>query len=374
VSALARLRHWISERAEDVRAPPIAFTCMAFLSVILGAQLKSVLWIGATLILDLCAMLLWGRPAPHFRVARPTPDEAGRLQRALVACLARSPGLDVESVVVEGEPFGEPAAMFTRSPVAGTLYVRGDRLSALSELQLQAIVTRELVHLARRDDVRRWIMTAVSLFLLVAGSAAVALLRLCLGSRVGAVDLLGSVAACFVGAPTAVFLLQYVLHDIEFQADREVARRDPALATALIEWLQREDVHPPHLFVVIPQLAPFAAQRVQHLVRLSGPATRAAGWKSRARPLSALGAVALLAGLAVVVAELMNGRVPDVAMDASPAAAARKAIAAAESVQQAVKGFAPPAAVEAEDSRILAARAQVEALRAAFDRPRRERR
>jgi hypothetical protein len=241
----------------------------------------------------------------------------------------------------------------------------------MSDLQLRAILMRELAHLTRRDDVRRWITTVVTLFLLVSGSATLALLRICLGTRVGGVDMLGSIAACFVGAPTAVFLLQYLLHELEYQADREVVLRQPELAAPLISWLEAEVEALRHPFVVIPHPFPAAAERIEHLQRLSRSAARRSRFRSLIRPLSAVAAIVLLGGVAVAVRELMNGNVPDVIMDASPASAARDATVAAESVQQAVRSFTTRFAPASSDARLRDVHAQVEGLRLAFGQPRR---
>lgn len=366
---LAQLRHWIVTIAEDSRAPPIVFTCLAFLSVIIGAHIRSTPWIGATLAIDLCALLLWGRPTFRINAAELPADQKDSLQRALATCLtAMLTRLDVTSVVVDDDPFPEPAATVTRSRTAGTLYLRHDCLTRMSEAQIRAILSRELVHLTHRDDVRQWITTVMMLFLLVAGSAAVALLRICLGSRVGGVDMLGSVAACFVGVPTAVFLLQYVRHEIEYLADREVARRDPALATALIEWLQREEEQQPHPFVVIPHPIPLAVDRIEQLRRLEHPDT----WRAAVRPLMAVAAAVILVSVAIAVTDLMDGKVPDVAMDSSPASAAREAIASAKSVRQAAADFAIPKP-ERIDAELRDASAQIDQLRARFERSRQKR-
>jgi hypothetical protein len=288
------------------------------------------------------------------------------MHSALAECVA-AVGCACEVVCegVDGEPFTEPVTVVTRPGRAGTIFVRRDQLAALSELRLSALLARELVHLERRDDLRRWLVTAITLFLLVAGSATVALLRLCLGWRTGAVELLGSMAGTFVAIPTAVFLLQYFLHDIEYDADRELVRRSPSLTAALVAWLGQEEVSRPHPFVVIPHLVPHAADRLEHLRRLSEPRPRGT-WM---RPLSALGAAMLLILVGVALAELVHGKVPDVGITQAPGSAARDATASARQVQNAVAAFDAPPSAEREAARIREVTEEVQALRRAFDQP-----
>jgi hypothetical protein len=359
------IRQVLAELASDSRVPPVAFTCLAFVSVVIGANLGSIPWIGATLLLDLCALVLWGRPTLRLRPAPNQSAQQERMRRVLVTCLPESAkALEVDCLEVEGEPFADAFTTVTRSSQAGTVFFRREQVAAMSEAELRVMLTRETVHLVHRNDVRRWAATAVTLFLLVAGSGTLGLLRLCLRWRVGAVDLLGSVAACFVGIPTAVFLLQYVLHELEYQADREVVRREPALAPVLVDWLQREGVHRAHPFVVIPLLEPTAAERVAHLRRFSGSNSGT----SLSRPASAVGAVGLLLLIALAVSELVRGRVPDVALNAGPANEAKDAIASAQSVREAIAAFTRPARASQAQARLQQAAEEVEALRAKFDR------